>query len=943
MINDVSTAGFAFDAVADTAIRSFSALLSGSGTRVTLTSWLRPHKSYIDELVRRLPPLAIEIGAQAIELDVESNWRTGTVQGFENRAEAAAYFFEALRRAAGRMEVAVTCEVDPMSDASMIPMLRGADIVVPQAYSTFGTTTSHAVGGVYGPRGIQGRAVQRLAEALAAPGRPILMGLAAYGRHQWPSVSPDLIMRMELEQTLNLRTTSSSIGGVRYWSWKQIAGLDARGGSPANPYAAKFFRHSVRGPGAAAAWPGPARQPPSASVSLQAATPPATTTPSVRPVQARTSTEWIEPERIDAPAPSAKSRSGFAAAPARTPSSSTSTRTLQSVRVDLPYTRQVIHAAKIYDPQRDATSLRAVNRAGTAVDLSALTQSEMRARIARHRQVHPVLARAISRVASDERVPIFAWIFHEHELALKATRGGTTPLLVASREATDNEPEADAGLQQEPARDGYIESLRASVSTALDAARARFREHGVEVSGDLGIVPVLMAEATREQVAALSILPEVTGLYLHETRGVPDLSNSIADAHASTAHSSGFKGADIRVAVWEATPADTASLAIEETFDAAVASSQAAGDRTHAQLVTAVIKNTQSAGSKGFAPDCKVYSANKYSTDALAWAVQTKHCTVVNQSFHFDSEETDSGLSALDLIVDYLVVHPPFPMIVQAAGNDPAPAVEYVNHKGFNSTRVGNHVDGASAMHDMSVFRNPASTHGDRELPDLSANGTTVIATGLTESGTSFSSPAVAGTSAVLQSVDATLKTWPEGCRAILLASANPNISGGTWSQAAGSTADGIDGSGALNTGEAVRIARVRAGRNSAAAQRGWDVGRLSSVDLRDNGTSTFAYSIRVPNNGPRRLKAALAWCSKITYTTDSSVTPPVRVTESKLSADLDLYVYRGSTLVAHSSTFDNSFEIVEFDAAAGEVYELRIKRFSGMDWVWFGIAWSVQ
>ncbi|MFM0148762.1 hypothetical protein [Paraburkholderia sp. RL18-085-BIA-A] len=38
---------------------------------------------------------------------------------------------------------------------------------------------------------------------------------------------------------------------------------------------------------------------------------------------------------------------------------------------------------------------------------------------------------------------------------------------------------------------------------------------------------------------------------------------------------------------------------------------------------------------------------------------------------------------------------------------------------------------------------------------------------------------------------------------------------------------------------------------------------------------------------------------------------------QSKLKVDLDLYVYRGGALVAHSSTFDNTFEIVEFNAEA--------------------------
>ncbi|MGH8224068.1 MAG: S8 family serine peptidase, partial [Woeseiaceae bacterium] len=611
-------------------------------------------------------------------------------------------------------------------------------------------------------------------------------------------------------------------------------------------------------------------------------------------------------------------------------------RVLQSVRVELPLTRERIQAAKHYDPERDTASLRSVDARGAAVDLATKIQAESRASLGRHRQIHPVLARAMGRLSGNERVPILAWIFHEHELSRK-DEPESKPLLVASREASMPTP-APSG---EPTEDAYTEALRASIRQVLDRVRSQFRELGVEVSSDLGTVPVLVAQATKDQVEALSRLPDVTGLYLHETRGIPDLSSSITDARASTAHTAGFRGANVRVAVWEATPANTSQLVIEETFDSSAAAGQSAGDRNHAQLVTAVIKNTESTGSKGFAPDSKTYSANKYTNDALNWAVVTKRCTVLNQSFHFASEETDPGLSAVDLIADYLVVHPPFPTIVQAAGN--GPATEYVNHKGFNTTRVGNHTDGASSMDTQSVFKNPSSTHNDRELPDLAANGTSVTATGLTMSGTSFSSPAVAGTVAVVQSVDGTLKAWPEGCRAILLASAGRNISGGSWSQAAArSTTDGIDGSGALDTGEAAQIARVRSRRNSTAVRRGWDVGMLQSSDLQANGTSSFRYMVQVPASGARRLKAALAWSSKITYTSDATATPPVKVTESKLTVDLDLYVYLRGSLVAHSSTFDSSFEIVEFDAHAGSTYEIRIKRFSGTDWAWFGIAWTV-
>jgi hypothetical protein len=40
-----------------------------------------------------------------------------------------------------------------------------------------------------------------------------------------------------------------------------------------------------------------------------------------------------------------------------------------------------------------------------------------------------------------------------------------------------------------------------------------------------------------------------------------------------------------------------------------------------------------------------------------------------------------------------------------------------------------------------TVFRNPASSHGDRELPEICANGTGVSVVGLSDSGTSFAAP----------------------------------------------------------------------------------------------------------------------------------------------------------------------------------------------------------
>ena len=54
-------------------------------------------------------------------------------------------------------------------------------------------------------------------------------------------------------------------------------------------------------------------------------------------------------------------------------------------------------------------------------------------------------------------------------------------------------------------------------------------------------------------------------------------------------------------------------------------------------------------------------------------------------------------------------------------------------------------------MSASSVFKNPSSPKGDRELPEIAENGTNVTAVGLTMSGTSMASPAVVGGVALLQ------------------------------------------------------------------------------------------------------------------------------------------------------------------------------------------------
>jgi hypothetical protein len=303
-----------------------------------------------------------------------------------------------------------------------------------------------------------------------------------------------------------------------------------------------------------------------------------------------------------------------------------------------------------------------------------------------------------------------------------------------------------------------------------------------------------------------------------------------------------------------------------------------------------------------------------------------------------------------DIYKDWIALRWPFPTICQAAGNHFAgdsdgispTSDEFVNHKGFNSLAVGNHDDTAAAMSASSVFRNPNSSHGDRELPEISANGTNVTAVKLTKSGTSMASPACAGVAALIQNSNSTLEHWPEGCRAILLAGASRNVVDQTWWADVIDDVDASDGSGAVNALESHRIARQRKARNAAASRRGWDIGSLRSADFDDAGLSTFDYKVQVPRGflGPRHVKVVLAWTSKVSTFSFLGITIPL---SSRLTVDLDLKVFDASgAQVGYSGSWDNSYEIAEFTGKPGETYTIRVRRWSGTDSVWFGIAWTV-
>ena len=548
----------------------------------------------------------------------------------------------------------------------------------------------------------------------------------------------------------------------------------------------------------------------------------------------------------------------------------------------------------------------AFDQDGRQVDLDELLAAVARRRLEAFGRVHPSLHEAMQ---GQDVVPVAVWFADERPRVEKSPKRATL------RRPADELAAADR--------------WRAGAARLRSELEAR----GLEVIRVDEHAPVMYGVASAGVVREVAGHEAVEAVFLHSREAIPDLGDSIAIANSDDAHALGFDGTGVNVAVYEDGPSNTANLAIAAQYD----STPPASD--HARLTHAVVKNVEPNKPHGHAPDCNLHSANSADLDAVRWAAQDRGCTVISQSFHRDAEQTSSTLSFDDVYKDWLALHWPWPTICEAAGNGPDD--EFVNHKGYNRITVANHNDTATAMATDTCFANPSSSHGDRELPEIAANGTGVSALSLTMSGTSFAAPAVAGAVACMQEANGTLKSWPEGCRAILLASAWRNPSGGTWRSDLVAGVDGVDGSGALDTKAAVDIARSRSSRNGTPKRRGWDVGTSVSADYGVDGYATYSYKIAVPRTmvGPR-VKVALAWDSHVTTFDFLGIHLPL---SSTLTVDLDLHVRdsRGNQ-VAVSSSWDNSYEIAEFSATRGETYEIKIRRWSGTEDVWYGVAWTV-
>lgn len=582
---------------------------------------------------------------------------------------------------------------------------------------------------------------------------------------------------------------------------------------------------------------------------------------------------------------------------------------------------------KLFHEKKDEVIELAFDDEGKPVEWKELLEQDEAAHAEKYGLIHPELYEQLKVTASDEVLGTMIWLNVDPQEKLNK-----------------------AALEEKYGTSGKVprEVAAARKKTMTQAKRLRdqvLRQLKIEGRELFETVPAFVAEISPEQIRKLSTMEEVAGLYLDDDEPINDLLGCMADANADdVVNTQGWRATNIRVGVWEKTPDDTSNLDIEEFFDGTHSL-----QHWHPRAVTGIIKNVLGGTPNGFAPDSLIYSANKYDLEACEWAVVGKHCRVMNQSFHRVSEAHSGDLSRDDIFKDYLAIHFPYPTIVQAAGNFwqgdsdnvQPPEDEFVNHKTFNCLTVGNHIDGATAMVGSSVFRNPNSPHNGRELPEIAANGHELTSVGITSTGTSFSSPAVAGSVALLQNMHNSLLWWPEGCRAILLAGASRNVRGNTWWNDVIGTNDAWDGTGALDVNASGQIAQNRVNRNNTPVPRGWNVGSLTNGNFSGSSIpANFVYRVRTPEQeGEYRVKVALAWDSVV----KTKKKPKKRkYISSRLEHDFDLQIRdSNNNVVAWSASWDNSYEIAEVISGPNQTYTIHIRRFKGTENVWYGLAFA--
>jgi hypothetical protein len=586
-----------------------------------------------------------------------------------------------------------------------------------------------------------------------------------------------------------------------------------------------------------------------------------------------------------------------------------------SAAVAYPWLGTASFAVKVLDAEAGVVHSVTLDPAGQPVEASRLVAGERAARRAQEGALEPALAQRLARSSTDDAVDVIIWLKEPP----------------ASAPSPRREPSADG---RAPTTPGDVRAAHTATSARRAAAVQRLASPVVDRLSQLGLsanrvwaAPALYARLPAQWIRAVATWTEVDRVYLAR-RSTPDLESARPTVHADVVQARGITGAGVPVAQLEiggrlsASNPYLAGVLQDQTF---VCDSESA----HGTMVAGVLRSTHPT-IRGIAPAITLWAGGSCSGDpaelhdraaaAAAWGAQ-----VFNLSLSNDTDRTPTGD---DRFYDDLVFNL-HRVVVKSAGNLGLGTGDVTSPGlGYNVLSVGNFDDrntpdwADDGMNTTSSFLPPLSTHGDRQKPELVAVGTNITSTSLTppwvdgnSTGSSFAAPMVSGAAALLLQRNPDLGLWPEAVRAILMATAVHNLDGDPRLSAR-------DGAGGLVADRADDVAR---GVTGAWGARAYDCASPSPLDV-----------ATLPLTAGQRVRAALAWNSD----------PGGSEWPSQPGADLDLIVIGPKgTSVAVSTSFDNSYEIVDFIVGSDGTHLLRVSRTrcdaspQGVAWAWHVVS----
>jgi len=574
-------------------------------------------------------------------------------------------------------------------------------------------------------------------------------------------------------------------------------------------------------------------------------------------------------------------------------------------------------------------------------DVEAIEQAEREAHRARYGKLEPALFEHLKAMKSDAEVPVAIWVAGEpkqSEEELYAALAAKYPEAQAALERSGNPFDVgDRELIHEIEAE-YVRMLKADTQERIRPLVRDLKEQKCAVT-TFGALPVLVVTLPKSAILELVERTDVGVVYLSGKKEQTELDSAVSSDRVPTVWQRGFEGNGVYIGILEGGKVDFTGPAGHNYLQQGAVRPCTGGDAWHKTMVASIAASFHPT-YMGVAPEATIVDACTDGTDidtvaGLEWA--TTPADPINYSAGFDQ---DNAMHFTDRAFDYWARQGND--TVTKSSSDTGGSITSPG-KGWNVITVGGSDNQeTSAWSDDewwagSGWNNPASDHRDREKPEVVAPAESITAVALdngtrTENGTSLSAPQVSGLAALLIDRKIDLDGFPTAVKAIIMASAVNNVDGPSGIPTG---QDLKDGAGAIDAALADEIAKNRSWSSTTPCDGPcWWGFYIDNTNFPDD---TYLYRYFNASRG-ERVRVAISWWSNADCPDED------HCDYDRLDTDLLLTVYdKDGQLVegAHSASWDNNYELVEFVAPKTGQYKIAIyKERADEISNYLGIAW---